>query len=66
MEWLLSMWSMIPTWLHAITAVVTASTAVTALTPSTSDDTIVNAILKVLNMLAGNVMKNTNADNYDG
>jgi len=49
-------------WIHAITAVVTAATAVTALTPSTADDRYLNMLLKVLNILAGNVGANTNAD----
>ena len=62
MEWLLSIWSVIPDWIQALCGLVTAATAVTALTPSTSDDKIVNTILKALNMLAGNVLKNTNAD----
>lgn len=51
-----------PAWLTAITAVVTAATAVTALTPTKSDDAIVGKILKVLNFLAGNFLKNKNAD----
>lgn len=51
-----------PAWLTAITGVVTAATAITALTPSKSDDKVLNTILKVLNMLAGNVGKNKNAD----
>ena len=51
-----------PVWLTAITGVVTAATAITALTPSKSDDKVLNTILKVLNFLAGNVGKNKNAD----
>ena len=51
-----------PAWLTAITGVVTASTAITALTPSKHDDVIINKILSVLNFLAGNVLKNKNAD----
>ncbi|QJI53342.1 hypothetical protein vBAcoSR7M_20 [Alteromonas phage vB_AcoS-R7M] len=51
-----------PAWLTAITAVVTAATAITALTPTKSDDKIINVILKVLNVLAGNVGKNSNRD----
>ena len=51
-----------PVWLTAITGVVTAATAITALTPSKSDDKVLNTILKVLNTLAGNVGKNKNAD----
>lgn len=51
-----------PVWLTAITGVVTAATAITALTPSKSDDEIINKVLRVLNFLAGNVGKNKNAD----
>lgn len=51
-----------PVWLTAITGVVTAATAITALTPSKSDDEVLDKILKVLNILAGNVGKNKNAD----
>ena len=52
----------IPVWLSAVTGVVTAATAITALTPTTSDDKVIGAILKVLNFMAGNIFKNRNAD----
>ena len=51
-----------PAWLVAITTLVTACTAITALTPTKSDDKIVAAVLKVLNVLAGNIGKNRNKD----
>lgn len=51
-----------PAWLTAITGIVTAATAITALTPTTADDKAVAMILRVLNLLAGNVGKNKNAD----
>ena len=51
-----------PAWLTAITGIVTAATAITALTPSTADDKVLNTVLRVLNLLAGNVGKNKNAD----
>lgn len=51
-----------PAWIAALTAVVTAATAVTALTPTKSDDEIVNVFLRFLNILAGNIGKNKNAD----
>ncbi len=51
-----------PAWLVAITAVVTAATAVTALTPTKADDKFLAAVLRVLNVLAGNVGRNRNAD----
>ena len=46
----------------AITGVVTAASVVTALTPTKKDNKVVNAILKALNWLALNVLKNKNAD----
>jgi hypothetical protein len=49
-------------WLLAISGLVTASTAITALTPTKVDDKVVNVILKILNFFAGNIAKNKNAD----
>jgi len=51
-----------PVWLVAITALVTAANGITSLTPTTSDDKVVNALLKLLNTLSLNVGKNKNAD----
>jgi hypothetical protein len=51
-----------PAWLTAITGVVTAATAITALTPTRADDEIADKILRVLNFLAGNIGANRNAD----
>ena len=51
-----------PVWIVAITGLVTAATAITALTPTKSDDKFINIVLSVLNILAGNFGKNTNAD----
>lgn len=62
METVMSIFAYMPAWLTAITAVVTAATMITALTPTTADDKIVNSILKVLNFLAGNFIMNKNAD----
>lgn len=58
----LAIFEALPGWLVAITSVVTAATAITALTPTKTDDRIISAILRVLNILAGNFGKNTNAD----
>jgi hypothetical protein len=52
----------LPAWIVALTTVVTACTAVTALTPTQADDKWINIVLKVLNFLAGNIGKNKNAD----
>lgn len=41
--------------LQAVTAVVTAASIISALTPSAKDDGIVKAISKVVNLLAINV-----------
>jgi len=62
MEVIMVIIAAMPEWLVAITALVTAATAITALTPSTVDDKIINKILGILNLFAGNVGKNKNAD----
>jgi hypothetical protein len=62
MQTLLSLFEAFPAWLTAITTLVTAATAITALTPTKTDDKYVSMALRVLNVLAGNVGKNTNAD----
>ena len=49
-------------WIFGLMAVVTSATAITALTPTNVDNRIVNALLKVLNFIAGNFLKNKNAD----
>jgi|TARA_R110000787_G_scaffold9962_6_gene34365 uncharacterized membrane protein len=51
-----------PAWIAAVTGIVTACTAITALTPTKSDDKIINFVLKMLNLLSGNIGKNKNAD----
>jgi len=49
-------------WTSAITCVVTAATGITALTPTKTDNKIINGILSVLNFVAGNFLNNKNAD----
>ena len=51
-----------PSWLVAATTIVTTFSAVTALTPTRSDDKVINSILTVLNILSLNVGANRNAD----
>lgn len=52
----------LPAWVNGTTGIVTAATAITALTPTKSDDKIINTLLGVLNIVAGNFGKNKNAD----
>jgi len=62
MDMVLNLVSSAPAWVSAVTALVTAATAITALTPTKADDAAVNFVLKILNLLAGNIGKNKNAD----
>lgn len=47
---------------NIISAVVTIATAITMITPTTADNIILDKILKVLNVFAGNILKNKNLD----
>ena len=49
-------------WIGALTALVTAATGLTALTPTRSDNVVVDGMLRALNFIAGNFLKNKNAD----
>ena len=62
METLMTIFNIMPDWLAALTAVVTAANGITALTPSKADNKAVAATLKVLNVLSMNIGKNKNAD----
>jgi len=62
MDIVLNFFDSAPAWVAAVTGVITAATAVTALTPSKSDDKIIGFVLKILNFCAGNVLKNVNKD----
>ncbi len=66
-NWFMSAWTWITTgdmgaWVSVITIVVTAANAVTMIFPSTANNAFLNAVLKILNFLAVNVLKNRNAD----
>tara|TARA_R110000765_G_scaffold98234_2_gene184741 strand:- start:946 stop:1137 length:192 start_codon:yes stop_codon:yes gene_type:complete len=62
MEMLTEIMAVVPAWVSAITALVVAANGITMLTPTTSDDKIVGALLSVLNFLSMNVLKNKNLD----
>lgn len=49
-------------WVAALSTLVAAATGVTALTPTQWDNRALNVVSKVLNILAGNIAKNRNAD----
>ena len=51
-----------PEWIKALTLLVTGASALTALTPTKTDNKIVSSILRVLNIVSLNIGKNKNAD----
>lgn len=51
-----------PDWIVMLTTIVTAATTITALTPSRSDDRLLDKVLLVLNFISGNFLNNKNAD----
>ena len=51
-----------PDWVAAVTAIFMGLKMFTALTPSTSDNEVVDKVLKFLNILALNVFKDKNED----
>lgn len=59
---ILGLFDALPAWIAAATSVVSAATAITALTPSRADDVWLDRMLRLLNVLAGNVGLNRNAD----
>lgn len=62
MDMIIQFFNSAPAWVAALTGLVTAATAITAMTPSKADDKIVNSLLKALNFLAGNFGMNKNKD----
>ena len=56
------LWNTFIEYLPTITSIVAAATAITAVTPTSVDDKVINLLLKALNFLAGNFGKNRNAD----
>jgi len=64
MEFISTLWGWLTSseWIAGITAVVTAATAITSLTPTKVDDKIIGGLLRILNFLAGNFLANKNAD----
>ena len=62
MEMLVQFFDAFPAWLVAITGVIAAANAVTAMTPTKVDDKVIAWLLRVLNILSINIGKNKNAD----
>ena len=55
-------WNFISNNISTITYIISGSTVITAATPTRTKNTTLNAVLRLLNILAGNVKKNKNAD----
>jgi len=59
---MLAILALITPYIEPVAYVVTAATAITAVTPTKKDDKIIGFVLTVLNFLAGNFLKNKNKD----
>jgi len=55
MEMILSIFDLIPAWIAALAGLVTAASAIAALTPTPKDDLIIGKLYRVLDMLALNI-----------
>ena len=65
MDTILNIFANYPACVNALLSLCVGATAITALTPSNVDNSALNAIIKILNILSGNILKNKNADDYD-
>jgi hypothetical protein len=52
---LTSLFNEVPSWFNAVTGVVSAASAVAALTPTPKDDNFLSGVVRVLDVLALNV-----------
>jgi hypothetical protein len=62
MEQLEFLFTNLPVWISMALTLVGALSAITAVTPTRSDDKVTDNILRVLNILSLNIGKNQNAD----
>jgi len=62
MEQIQTLLALLAKWWPAITAIIAACAAVAAITPSRSDDRIIQIIIDIVNKLGLNVGKAKNAD----
>ena len=62
MEQLELLFTNLPVWISMALTLVGALSAITAATPTRSDDKVTDNILRVLNILSLNIGKNQNAD----
>lgn len=58
----LTLWETLSMYVGPAATVCLAATAITAITPTKVDNMVLDVILKILNFLAGNVLKNKNKD----
>jgi hypothetical protein len=55
-------WSKLGGWLETAAKIIAGASIITAMTPTQSDDKIINLILRILNWASLNIFKNKNAD----
>lgn len=58
--------SMLPQIIEALSLICLGANIITMLTPTEADNKFVGKLLKILNVLSGNIGKNLNADSLKG
>ena len=64
MDIILNFFADSPAWINALLSICVSATGITILTKNNYDNKVLNIIIKILNILAGNILRNKNADDY--
>ena len=64
MDIILNFFADYPAWINALLSICVSATGITILTKNNYDNKVLNIIIKILNILAGNILRIKNSDDY--